>query len=109
MADLTDADIALLRLIDKVMRDNGGQNPTLAEIALAAGLPSSSRGTIQRQLTRLRPNYVDWSGQARSLHLTPSGLAVLGQTAPDLAVQIPINDLIVPLLAAGLTRLSMRV
>ena len=109
MADVSDNDIALLRLIDQVTRENGGQNPTLAELALAAGLPSSSRGTIQRQLTRLRPIYVTWSGQARSLHLTPSGLALLGQIAPHVAVQTPINDLIVPLLAAGLTRLSMRV
>lgn len=109
MADPTDADIALLRLIDKVMRENGGQNPTLAELALAAGMASSSRGNIQRQLTRLRPTYVDWSGQARSLHLTPAGLALVGRSVGDLAIKTPINDVIVPLLAAGLTRLMLRV
>ena len=109
MAEPSDNDIALLRLIDSVTHAHGGQNPTLAEIALAAGLPSSSRGTIQRQLTRLRPTYVDWSGQARSLHLTPAGMAVLGRSVPEVSVQTPINEAIVPLLAAGLTRLTMRI
>jgi hypothetical protein len=106
---ITDTEIALLQIIDRVTKDNEGQNPTLAEIALAAGMSSSSRGSIQRQLSKLRPTYVDWSGRARSLHLTPAGLALLGRSVTEFAVQSPIPDVIVPLLAAGLTRLKLHI
>ncbi|HEX6293052.1 MAG TPA: hypothetical protein VFZ66_27970 [Herpetosiphonaceae bacterium] len=109
MPELTENEIALLHLIDRVTRENGGQNPTLAEIALAAGLPSSGRATIQRQLSRLRPTYVDWSGSARSLHLTPAGLAELGRGTSTAAITAPINDVIVSLLAVGLTHLTTRI
>lgn len=106
MTTLSESETALLRLIDQVTRDNDGQNPTLAELALAAGLPSNARGTIQRQLSRLRPTYVDWGGGARSLHLTPAGLAVLGRAATTIQVSLPINEAIIPLLACGLTYLA---
>lgn len=109
MAQLNKNDIALLHLVDQVTRDNGGQNPTLAEVALAAGLPSSGRATIQRQLSRLRPTYVDWSSGARSLHLTPAGLAELGRGASTTSINVPISDVIVPLLAVGLTHLTARI
>lgn len=109
MNELTDNDITLLQLVRQVTQDKGGQNPTFAELALAAGLPQSGRTTILRQLSRLRPMYVDWSGGARSLHLTPAGLAALGLLGASKPLHVPINDAIVPLLAVGLTRLIAQV
>lgn len=101
----TEADLALLRAINELTAQNGGRPPTFAEVAVAAGLPSSSRGTVQRQLSRLRGEYVEWGSSSRSLVLTPNGLAAMGGgTAPR--SQQPISEVVLPLLASGLMHMA---
>ena len=80
-----------------------GIPPTLAEIAIELGYQSSSRANIQRQLTRLRPEYVDWNTSPRSLQVTAAGQALLGITLSDRSIDLPVSEAILPLLASGLT------
>jgi len=106
---VTESDLAVLRRLHELTRSQGGQPPTLAELAQALGLQASSRGNVQRQLSRLRPTYVDWTSSPRSLHLTPVGLALLGVGTGEEQVLEPLPDPVLPLLARGLTELSERI
>src|SRR5947209_5567627 len=115
--ELTEADKELLKLIVRLSKQSNGRPPTLAEIAIAAGLQPSSRANIQRQLTRLRPLYANWTSSSRSLHVTPAGLAIIGMEAASrlnfpegmsvstVATANPASDFILPLLASGLIRM----
>ena len=99
----TKSDITLLQIIATLVTQHGGRPPTFAEVATAAGLPSSSRGSVQRQLARLRGRYVDWGSSSRSLILTPNGLALIGESPSASTIsQKPLPDLVLPLLASGL-------
>ncbi len=106
MAVPTASDKRLLQTIVSLTDDFHGRPPTLAEIATALGYQSSSRANIQRQLTRLRPEYVDWNDGPRSIRVTASGQALLGRTVPEDSVDLPVADTILPLLASGLTYLT---
>ncbi len=106
MAVPTASDKRLLQTIVSLTDDFRGRPPTLAEIATALGYQSSSRANIQRQLTRLRPEYVDWNDGPRSLHVTASGQALLGRSVPEDSIDLPVADAILPLLASGLTYLT---
>ena len=104
----SDADLAILRLIRDLTANNEGRPPTLAEIAVAAGLAASSRANIQRQLQALRPTYVDWTTSPRSLRLTDAGHVLLEaspQTTTAPLASVPVDDELLPLLASGLTYL----
>jgi SOS-response transcriptional repressor LexA len=104
----TESDLQILKLIVQ-LADEHDRPPTLAEIAVGAGLASSSRGNIQRQLARLRPTYIDWNTSPRSIRVTPQGLALL-ENAPSAAVfDLPVPDEILPLLASGLTEMALAV
>jgi hypothetical protein len=108
MGQLTESDTALLRVVADLLDRTDGRPPSFAEIAVASGLQASSRSNVQRQLSRLRPAYVDWTSSARSLRLTEAGWGVArGQTdtgyhAPTTT---PVPDMILPLLASGLTHM----
>lgn len=108
----TASDQILLRTILDLTELRSGQPPTLAEVAVALGYQSTSRGNVQRQLARLKPEYVTWTKSPRSLQLTPNGRALLQSTPP--AAQspgrdIPVDEPILPLLASGLTRMAHEV
>lgn len=106
--EITENDKSVMRLIIKLTEGANGKPPTLAEIALAVGLQSSSRANIQRQLVRLRPDFVDWTSSSRSIHVTDAGKAVLGIVADQYAPFISglaASSLIPSLLASGLTKL----
>src|ERR1700733_3461739 len=103
----TDADLRLLRLILDLTEGNQGRPPTLAEIAVAAGFQSSSRGNIQRQLLRLKPRYVTWTSSPRSLTVTPAGRGLLGGNRSETgAMSLPVSDAPLALLASGVTWLA---
>ncbi|BCL79538.1 hypothetical protein ccbrp13_20030 [Ktedonobacteria bacterium brp13] len=106
MATPTESDKRLLQVIVTLTEDSQGRPPTLAEIAMAIGYPSSSRGNVQRQLTRLRPTYVDWMDGPRSLRVTPSGLALLSIKPLEENIDLPLPEAILCLLASGLTYLT---
>lgn len=105
----TDADKALLQTIVELTEQKSGIPPTLAEIAIELGYQSGSRANIQRQLTRLKPEYVDWNTSSRSLHVTVAGQALLGVTLADRGVDLPVSEAILPLLASGLTHMTLAV
>lgn len=105
----TESDKRLLQTILTLTENEQGRPPTLAEVTVALGFPSSSRGNIQRQLTRLRPVYIEWDGGARSLHVTPSGQALLGTTPVEGSIELPLPDAILTLLSSGLTSLALDV
>lgn len=105
----TESDKRLLQTIVQLTQDAQSRPPTLAEITIALGYPSSSRGNIQRQLTRLKPTFVDWEGGARSLRVTSSGQALLGALSVEGNIDLPLPDAILPLLASGLTALTLDV
>ena len=98
-------ELALLRLIDSLTKDHG-RPPTWAELALAAGLNSSSRGNIQRQLGPLRPTYLMWNATPRSLVLTDAARAFLGRSDASPQSDVPLNDDLLRLLACGLSHLT---
>jgi len=103
----TESDLSLLRVIVTLAESHGGRPPTFSEIAVAAGMQSSSRGNVQRQLSRLRGQYVEWGSGARSITLTPSGLALVrGTTSAHIALQQPIQPFVLQLLASGLMKLT---
>ena len=102
-----ESDLSLLSIIATLSQQDGGRPPTFAEIAVTAGLQSSSRGNVQRQLSRLRPIYVDWDSSPRSLVLTDAAYALLTrqkEVSPS-AFDVPLPDAIPSLLASGLTRM----
>lgn len=103
MAVLKDLDKALLQTIISLTDKNAGRPPTLAEVAVELGYQSSSRANIQRQLTRLRPQYVDWDTSPRSLHVTVAGQALLDIKTSRHNFDLPVSEAILPLLASGLT------
>lgn len=119
---LRQADLTLLTTIRRLTETYGGRPPTLAEIARELGLQVSSRGNIQRQLSRLRPKYVNWGRQARSLKLTELAESVLESTctnpqsgtrknadnrSPEAAIDsIPVSVEVLMLLASGLTQMA---
>jgi hypothetical protein len=105
MADPTELDKRLLQTIVLLTERNAGRPPTLAEVTEALGFQSSSRANIQRQLTRLRPTYVDWSTSPRSLQLTEAGITLLGMPLEKAAVHLPVPEDVLPLLASGLTQI----
>jgi hypothetical protein len=105
MEPLNEAELILLRAINELTSQHGGRSPTFAEIAVAIGLPSSSRGTVQRRLTRLRGEYVEWGASSRSLVLTPNGQIAIGGTATP-RLQQPISESVLPLLASGLMHMA---
>jgi hypothetical protein len=110
MNDLSEADRAVLQAIQELTIQHNGQPPTLAEIAVYLGLQTSSRGNIQRQLRRLRPQYVDWTDSPRSLRITPTGLArIKAVPLTNPASDFPIPEMVLPLLASGLTTISQAV
>ena len=110
MESLTDSDLMLLRAIAALTEQGAGKPPTLAEIAVHLGMQSSSRGNIQRQLTRLRPTYVDWDSRPRSLTLTRTALALISRQGVSVTtVDPPIPDITLSLLASGLTRMAATV
>ncbi len=80
-----ESDLSLLSIIATLSQQDGGRPPTFAEIAVTAGMQSSSRGNIQRQLSRLRPTYVDWDSSPRSLALTDAAYALLTRQKRDFA------------------------
>jgi hypothetical protein len=106
MAVPNDADKTLLQAIVSLTEKNVGRPPTLAELAIELGYQSSSRANIQRQLTRLRPQYVDWSTGSRSLQVTDAGQALLGVSISKRSVDFPVSEAILPLLASGLTYMT---
>jgi hypothetical protein len=102
-----ESDLSLLSIIAPLSQQDGGRPATFAEIAVTAGMQSSSRGNIQRQPSRLRPTYVDWDSSPRSLVLTDAAYALLSrqkEISPS-AFDVPLPDVILPLFASGLTRL----
>lgn len=101
-----EADMALLRAIAELTTQHGGRPPTFAEVAAAVGLPSSSRGNVQRQLARLRGRYVEWGSGSRSLALTPNGQALIGSALPAARAQQPVPEQVLPLLASGLMSIA---
>jgi hypothetical protein len=112
--ELTSSDKELLKLIAQLTAQAKGRPPSLAEIAVAAGLQSSSKANIQRQLARLRPIYVDWNASPRSLQVTAEGLAVIElEKTPTtvsvnsslLASTLPAPDSVLSLLAVGLVKM----
>lgn len=105
MATPTESDKRLLQAIVTLTENFRGRPPTLAEIAMNLGYPSSSRGNIQRQLTKLRPTYVDWTDGPRTLHITSSGLALLSIKPSEESIDLPLPEAILCLLASGLTYL----
>src|SRR6476661_2882804 len=110
MDPLSASDRALLQIVVQLTEVNNGRPPSLSEIAVAAGLQTSSRANIQRQLARLRPTYVDWTAGPRSLRVTPAGQALLGLPGDQsVDIDMPPPDAILPLLASGLTRLALAV
>ncbi len=109
MVVLTDSDKILLQAIVTLTEQKSGIPPTLAEIAIELGYQSSSRANIQRQLTRLRPEYVDWNTSPRSLQVTATGQALLGITLSDRSIDLPVSEAILPLLASGLTYMTLAV
>jgi len=106
MAVLNNPDKALLQAVVSLTEKNAGRPPTLAEVAVELGYQSSSRANIQRQLTRLRPQYVDWGASPRSLHVTEAGQALLGMSISRRSVDLPVSEAILPLLASGLTYMT---
>ncbi len=106
---LSEGDLALLQTIVALTQEAGGRPPTLAEITVALGLQSSSRGNIQRQLTHLRPQYVDWTTSPRSLHVTDVGLALLTHTPSTSLATLPLSEVVLSLIASGLTRMTNEV
>lgn len=103
----SESDKRLIRVIISLTEDAHGRPPTLVEITTALGYQSSSRSNIQRQLTKLRPHYVDWTeGRRSSIHVTTSGRALLGEAEIKEEYTLPISDTILPLLASGLTYLT---
>ncbi len=103
----TESDKRLLQTVLTLTQNEQGRPPTLAEVTIALGYPSSSRGNIQRQLARLRPTFIEWEGGARSLRVTPSGQALLGATPVEGTHDLPLPDAILPLLASGITSLAL--
>lgn len=106
MANPTDSDKRILQTIIDLTDQHAGRPPTLSEVALALGYHSSSRSNIQRQLSKLRPIFVDWTPSPRSLQVTQTGYALLGLEHPQGDVDLPVSDMILPLLASGLTHLA---
>lgn len=107
MAQPSDSDRALLRIIVKLTDDTHGRRPTLAEVAEAAGLSTASRGNLHRQLSRLRPTYVDWTSSARSITVTDVGLILIGaEPATEHKVELPLSEDILTLLASGLVQIE---
>ena len=105
MGEPTDSDRRLLQTILTLTEQNMGRPPTLAEVTETLGFQSSSRANIQRQLSRLRPTYVDWTSSPRSLRVTENGMGLLGVPSAGTDLDLPISDAILPLLASGLTKL----
>ncbi len=108
----TAADQLLLRTIADLTVSRDGQPPTLAEVAVALGYQSTSRGNVQRQLARLKPEYVTWTKSPRSLQLTPNGRALLRSASPanlSTGRDVPVDEPILPLLASGLTSMGYEV
>ncbi|HJT56324.1 MAG TPA: hypothetical protein VJ761_07515 [Ktedonobacteraceae bacterium] len=106
MAKPSDSDKRILQTVIDLTDQHGGRPPTLAEVALALGYHSSSRSNIQRQLSKLRPNFVNWTSSSRSLQVTQAGYALLGLEPSQGDVDFPVSDMILPLLASGLTHLA---
>jgi hypothetical protein len=106
MAVPTESDKVLLQAIVMLTEQKAGRPPSLAEIAIELGYQSSSRANVQRQLMRLRPEYVDWNASPRSLHVTAAGQALLGITPPDRSFDLPVSEAILPLMASGLTYMT---
>ncbi|HMA33494.1 MAG TPA: hypothetical protein VKY74_03355 [Chloroflexia bacterium] len=106
MPEPTDTDRRLLEAVLLLTERDAGKPPTLAEVAIALGYPVSGRSTVQRQLARLRPAYVTWNAAARSLQVTPEGLALLGRASPEAADHPAVDDGVLRLLARGLTELA---
>lgn len=111
MEQPSSSDVELLRGVETLTESAGGRPPTLSEVAVSIGLQASSRSNIQRQLARLRPTFVDWTTASRSLHLTPAGRALIGSASPSSSLldEMPVPDVILPLLASGLTQLTNQV
>lgn len=100
------ADVELLRSVKDLTERSSGRPPTLSELAVSVGLQTSSRANVQRQLARMRPTFVNWTATSRSLHLTPAGRALIDPSGgPALVDETPVSDVILPLLASGLTQL----
>jgi len=106
MANPSDSDKRILQTIVDLTDQHAGRPPTLTEVALSLGYHSSSRSNIQRQLSKLRPVFVDWTASPRSLYVTQAGYALLGLEPPQGDVDLPVSDMILPLLASGLTHLT---
>lgn len=106
--ELSETDLTLLQAVQD-LTEREGRPPTFAEIATHIGWQTNSRGTVQRLLDRLRPKYIDWSKSARSLRLTTAGQAILGIAGPAVATlhDQPLSDLLLGLLATGLTQLAL--
>ncbi len=101
-----ESDKRLIKIIISLTEDANGRPPTLTEITTALGYQSSSRSNIQRQLAKLRPEYVDWpEGRRSSIRVTTSGRALLGRADIEEDYALPVSDAILPLLASGLTYL----
>ncbi len=114
MARPTEADVAVLRTIYTLTRDSGGQPPTLREVAEALGLSASSRSNIQRQLTRLRPTYADWTTSPRSLRLSLAGMALLGAETTEYPPGLRLESEVLPevvlvLLATGVLAMASKI
>lgn len=110
VSELSESDLTLLRVVHRLTEAHAGRPPSLAEIARELGLAPSSRSNIQRQLQRLRPQYIDWGTTARSLKLSDIGVALVTDSllpnediTATAARDIVIDDEILPLLASGLT------
>ncbi len=106
MANPNDSDKSILQSIVELTDQHAGRPPTLTEVALSLGYHSSSRSNIQRRLSKLRPVFVDWTASPRSLHVTQAGYTLLGLEPPQGDVDLPVSDMILPLLASGLTQLA---
>src|SRR5258708_36493468 len=106
MANPSDSDKRILQTIIDLTDQHAGRPRTPSEVALTLGHHSSSRSNIQRQLSKLRPIFVDWASSPRSLQFTQAGYAFLGLEPPQGDVDLPVSDMILPLLASGLTHLA---
>ncbi len=107
MSDPSQAEIELLKNIHMLTEQHNGRPPSLAELAVSVGLRASSRANVQRQLAQLKPTFVDWTNTPRSLRLTPAGNALIGQAgAPTSKDDAPLPDVVLPLLASGLTQIA---
>lgn len=105
MPTLSPEDLALLQSLARLSQ--GGRPPTLTEVAEDLGYSSKARGTIHRHLARLRPTYVTWDGTARSISLTEAARALLDiQESVRQVYAPPLPDVLLPLIARGLTLLA---